>query len=296
MYHVSLLSGEWEISAFDGKLKGRGMSIRYTVRPCDNGDLPLVDHDGDEDDITDYIDQIDLRPRGLRPQNHTVMIRVCKKLPANNNTQSAVTTGQNATVDGDLACQLKKVTVASPEGGNNVNEGGIPQDILEEIERGGEWTVAQNETEPERGGGSRQKRQAEGNWTDGDISSGATEDEETVMEIEGDNMENRTDTGEMPSERNGTKEDLEESNEILLDSNPLLNKKVSAVEVSNSQEMDRNLVPQNHIQTEPEQQTVDLLSLDYNYTADNNNTSQIDLSLEYDDYTQEVLLSVCVCM
>ena len=108
------------------------------------------------------------------------------------------------------------------------------------------------------------------------------------MEIEGEGMENGNDTGaevkaeegsEMSSEKNGTKEELEESNEILLDGNPLLNAKVSAVEVSNSQYMDQNLVPQNHIQTKPERQTVDLL-LDYSYTADNDTETLPDLSLE----------------
>ncbi|XP_062281333.1 coagulation factor VIII [Scomber scombrus] len=253
------LLGEWEISAFDGSLKSRGMSIHYTVRPCDNGDLPLVDRDEDDDDISDFIDDIDLQPRGMRSQKNTVMIKLCEK-SLTNSTQSAVTTGQNVTTDGKLRCKL------SSEGGNNVTEGGIPQDILDELAG-------------ERVG--RQRRQSEGNWTDGDISSGATEDGETGMEIEGEIMENRTDTGaevrEMPSEKNDTKEELEHSNEILLDSNP-----------HSSQEMDRNLVLQNHIQTETEQQTVDLQGLDYNYTGDDNNATQIDLSLEYDDYSDEV--------
>ncbi|XP_042275527.1 coagulation factor VIII [Thunnus maccoyii] len=267
------LIGEWEISAFDGSLKSRGMSIHYTVRPCNNGDL--VDHDGDEDDFF-YIDQIN--PRSSRPQNGTVMVRVCKK-PLANDTQSAVTTGQNITVDGDLACELKKVT--------RVTEGGIPQDILEELERG---------TEHGGEGGNRRRRQAEGNWRDGDISSGATEDGETGIEVEGEGMENRTNTGaevqaeegsETSGEKNGTKEELKDSNEILLDGNPLLNTKVSTVEGRDSKEMDRNLVPQNHIQTKPERQTVDLLGLDYTYTADNDNATQTYLSLEYDDYSDD---------
>ncbi|KAM7417567.1 hypothetical protein PAMA_017283 [Pampus argenteus] len=259
------LMGEWEISAFDGSLKSRGMSIHYTVRPCDNGDLPLVDHNEDEDDISDYIDRLDLGPRSRRPQNHTAMVTVCKEPLANNNTQSAVATGQNVTVDENSGCQMVKVA-----------DEGIPLDVLENIEMeelGGE-------------GGSRQRRQAEGNQTDEDINSGATEDKATGMQNELEGMENRTDTGtEVKAElSNSTNEELEERNEIFLDSNPLLIKKVSTVEVSSSQEMDENLVPQNHIETKPEQ-SVDLLRLDYNYY---DNATEIDLSLEYDDYSQEV--------
>lgn len=278
------------------------MSIHYTVRPCDNGDLPLVDRDGVEDDLSDYIDQMDLQPRGRGPQNRTVLIQVCKKALANNNTQSVNASGQNVTDDkpegtaaeGQSSCQLREVAVTSLEGG--ASEGGIPLNILEEIERDGEWTVSQNGTESEGERGGRQRRQAEGNWTDVDISSRASED----LGIESGEQAagNRTDTSaevkaedksEMSDVNNGTKGELEESNEILLNSNPLLNKKVSTVEPTDSGEMD-----QNYIQSEPERLTVDLLDLDNNYTAENNNTTGLDLALDYDDYSQEVLFSVCV--
>ncbi|XP_071314337.1 coagulation factor VIII [Trachinotus anak] len=297
------LTGEWEISAFDGSLKSRGMSIHYTVRPCDNGDFPLVDRYVDEDDISAFIDQIDLLPRGRKPQNHTVLVKVCKKL-ANNSTQAGNSSGQNVTNDktegtvaaeGQSLCQLKRVAVTSQGGEpNRAVEGKIPQDILEEIERDGERIVTQNETEPGENPGGRQKRQAEGNCTDGDISSGASEDGET--EISQEAAGNKTDTGaevkseegnEMLSEKNGTKEELEKSNEILLNRNPPLREKVSTVEPSSSEEMDENFVPQNYIQSEPDRLTADLLQLlDYNYTADNNAT-QTDLSLEYDDYSYQ---------
>lgn len=257
------------------------MSIRYSVRPCDNRDLLLIDHDGDEDYNFYYHDEIPMQPRGRRSQNNTMIIKVCNK-NLSNSTQSAIT-GQNITTEGELRCKLKRVRVASPE-----EE--IPQDILNEL--GGER-------------GSRQRRQTKGNWTDGDIFSGATEYRESGMEIEGEIIENRTDTGakinaeemrEMPKEKNDTVKELEQSNEILLDTNPLLNKKVPTVGLHNSQEVDRKLMLQNHIQTETEQQMVDLLDLDYNYSDDDdNNATQIDLSL-YDDYSEEVLLSVCLCV
>ncbi|XP_044061159.1 coagulation factor VIII [Siniperca chuatsi] len=291
VYMETELMGEWEISAFDGNLKSRGMSISYTVRPCDNGDLPLVDRLEDED-ISDYIDQLNPQPRGRRSQNHTVMVQVCKKPLTNSNTQSVNISSQNGTngVKGQSGCQLKKVT--SVEGGkpNMVSEGEIPLDILEEIKRDEELTVSQNGTEPGGERGGRQRRQAEGNWTDVDISSGASEDGGTGIEIREQTVEIKTDTGaevkaeernEMSSVNNGTEGELEERNEILLKGNPLLDMKLSTVELTNSEEMD-----QNHIQSERERLRADLLELEYN-TADNNTTG-IDLSLEYDDYSQEV--------
>lgn len=284
------------------------MSIHYTVRPCDNGDLPLVDRDRDQDDISDYIDQIDLRPRGTRPQNRTMLVRVCKKPLTNNNTQSVNISGQNVTDDKtegtgaerQSGCQLEIVTLTSQEGEEPtmMSEGGIPQDVLEDIEMGEEWTVSHNGTEDGGENGVRQRREAEGNGTDVYISSGASEDGGAGIEIQEQAVENMTDTGAeikaeernvMSSVDNGTKEDLEESNEILLNSNPLLNKKASTVEPTNSED-------QSYIQSEPEKLKADLLDLKYNYTVDSNNTTGIGLSVEYDDYNQEVLFSVCVCL
>ncbi|KAM9849689.1 coagulation factor VIII [Aulostomus maculatus] len=280
------LMGEWEISAFDGSLKSRGMSILYTVRPCDNGDYPLVDHDEDKDDLSDYIDQVVLQPRSSRPQNGTVTVKVYKKGLASNDTQS---NNHTITRDGDLISHLENVAVTSLRGGNQteVSEGEIPLDILEGLE--GEGAGALNETE----GAGRQRRHVEGNWTDGDINSGAEEDKEMTLEMEIEVEENTTDTNaqikaeqrsEMQSETNGT--NTEESNEILLDRNPDLNEETSTAELSNLQEMDQNFVSQNRIQ--PEQQTVDWPDLVYNHTAANHNSTHIDLSLEYDDYSQEI--------
>lgn len=301
-----LLAGEWEISAYDGSLKSRGMSIRYSVLYSNDEDR--VDRDGIVEDISDYIDQIDLQVRSRRPENHTVLVRVCKKPLADNDTQSVNASSQNVTTDttgaeGQSGCWLKNVTVTSLEGGNPgmVSEGEIPQDILEKIERDGEWMVSQNGTEPGEEGSVRMRRHAEGNWTDVDISSGASGNGGTLVDIEEESVENRTDAGaevqaeersEMSSVNNGTKVELEESNEILLNNDQQLNEKVSTVERDSSEEMDQNFVPQNHVQSERERLTVDVLDRDYNYTTVINKTTGIDLSLEYDDYGQEVLLSV----
>ncbi len=247
------LSGEWEISAFDGSLKSRGMSIKYTVRQCDNGDLPLVDRDGDEDDISDYLDNMDLLPRGRRPQNPRALVHICKK-PLANDTQSVNSSGQNVT---------DEVTGAEPQSGCLPKEDeGIPLDILEEMDIDGELTGSQNDTEPEEERGVRQRRHAESNKTDVDISSGASEDMWTGMEMEGQVVENRNDTSaEVQAE--------EMSN---------------ALSVNNGTKEETN---HNFIQSERERLTADLHDAD-----DNNNTRGIGLSLEYDDYNQEVLYSV----
>lgn len=283
--HLCPFVGEWEINAFDSSLKNRGMSIRYTVRPCGNGDL--VDHDRD-DDLSDYIDKIDFLPRGFRPENHTVLVRVCKKARAQNNTQSLNTTAQ--TVGTGPRCRLRKVNIASLKGGKAPSESEIPLDVLKELDRDGERAASENQTE--HGERQRQRRQANRNETDEDISSEDLMDEEITMEIVREVVENMTDvdaeakaeeSSEMQSKKNGTLVELEESNEIILDREPLLSTK--AAELQNSEDMDKNLVPQNHIRIKPERLIHDLPDVEVNYTAAN---TTIDLSFEYDDYSYEV--------
>nr|XP_020451699.1 coagulation factor VIII-like [Monopterus albus] len=258
------LLGEWEISAFDSSLKSRGMSIRYSVISCGSGDL--VDKNRFVENIC-YTDQIHLQPRGSGPQNRTALVT---------STQSVNISGHNVTNDKSGPVEEQSTSLGGRKP-SMVSEGDIPKDILEELDRGSNWTMAQNKIEHREKRGVRQRRQAGGNWTD--ISSGASKDGGNGTENAGETAEIRTDTGaaikseersEVPSEKNGMEEELEGSNEILLSRNP-------TVEPS----MSHNL-PQNHIQAEPEQLTADLL--EYNY----NNATRIGLSVEYDDYTQEV--------
>uniref|UniRef100_A0A3B3ZUE7 Coagulation factor V n=1 Tax=Periophthalmus magnuspinnatus TaxID=409849 RepID=A0A3B3ZUE7_9GOBI len=54
----------------------KGMSILYTVSSCDSGNSPFFDID---EDIFDFPDNLDFGPRGLRPLNETITVRVCKK-------------------------------------------------------------------------------------------------------------------------------------------------------------------------------------------------------------------------
>uniref|UniRef100_A0AAV2MJK0 F5/8 type C domain-containing protein n=1 Tax=Knipowitschia caucasica TaxID=637954 RepID=A0AAV2MJK0_KNICA len=70
-------NGEWEISAFDSSRKSKGMSIFYSVRPCDKGRLPLVDNYDDyseEDNATDmfYSDYLDMRSGEISSRHYYI--------------------------------------------------------------------------------------------------------------------------------------------------------------------------------------------------------------------------------
>ncbi|XP_064875162.1 coagulation factor VIII-like [Oncorhynchus nerka] len=182
------LIGEWEISAFDSSLKSRGMSARYSVLSC-NIDL-LVDNEdleyGLEDVLPDYVDQF-FKPRSLRPrlQNRTVAIRVCKKQPSlnqntttpktRNYTDNEVSIGESGDHGSDnnvtfkagdqrSICEVRYVTVLSAdEEGNLLSQGGIPTDVLKQLEKDGEWKASETQEGGGLGGeqgGKRQRRQA----------------------------------------------------------------------------------------------------------------------------------------
>lgn len=265
------------------------MSIRYTVRPCSNGDL--VDHDADED-LSDYIDKIEIMPRGFRHENHTVLVRVCKKLRAQNNTQPLNVTAQ--TEGTRRRCQLRKMNIGLLKGGKARSEGDIPLDVLNEIDGDGARTASENQTGHGESRGSRRRRQANGNGTDEEISSETLTDEEFTMEIVGEVEESLSEidaevktevSSEMLSEKNDTMVESEESNEIVPDPEPQPSTVASAVELQNSRDMIKNVIPQNYIHTEPERLTDDLPDVEVNYTAAN---ATVDLSFEYDDYSPEV--------
>ncbi|XP_015240136.1 PREDICTED: coagulation factor VIII-like [Cyprinodon variegatus] len=221
--------GEWEISAFDSNLRSRGMSIRYTVRPCNDATYSLVDNDLTYEDISEYVDRID-QPRGLRPENGTMLVRECRKSAVNN------TSDQNVTLvrDKEVLCKLRRVPVASVKREQVSTDEGIPEDILTKVERDGSWKAPENQTQAEDNRGGRQKREAGGNWTqNNDIS-----------------LDAKASTGEKipPGNTISPKEDMSE-NYIYSDSESLLD---------------------------------DMLDVDYNLT--DGNTTEVNLSLDYDDY------------
>ncbi|MEQ2161602.1 hypothetical protein GOODEAATRI_011102 [Goodea atripinnis] len=227
--------GEWEISAFDSKLRSRGMSIRYTVRACNDGEFSLVDHNVDED-ISDYYDNIFQQPRGLRPQNGTMLVRVCKKPVTNNTTLSK---------DVGPLCELRRMSVASVRREQVPEDAGIPEDVLEKVERDGGWRAAENPTGAEENRGGRQKREAGGNRTG--------------------------------------------SNGISLTAEESARQKVQSEDLISPEED----MGENYIYSESEGLSDELLDLEYNIT--DGNTTQLNLSFEYDDYNSEVrVLSICL--
>lgn len=293
-------SGEWEISAFDASLKSRGMTIQYTVVPCGNGELSLVDHDGYTEDISDYIDQLDMGPRGMRPQNNTVLVRVCKKRLAHNNTRSFNASDPNVAgnrtdvtkVDRQPRCQLRRVPLKSQGRQDTVEI--IPQDVLEGLDVGRELPSSQNVTDGGGESGVRLRRQLEGNGMDVDMGSGASEDGVTVTWEQ--DVENRTDSvaeakadgsNQTASVNSASGEEFDDSNEIVLSSNPLLSLKPTTVAPTVSDD-------QNYVRLESEKRQSHKVELESNNTADSNYTTRIGLAVEYDDYSQEVPIPQCV--
>lgn len=252
------------------------MSIQYTVLTCEREDL-MVDQELDEDNFSDYVDNLVLGPRGMRPQNHTVLLKVCNKVPLNNSTHSVNTSALNAT-DG-RRCYLKKVTLTPPGGDDaNITSGErVPEDILEELQLDGKVTAAPNGILRVGERALRQRRQVEENGTDFDLYSG-DEGSEERSEIQERPAENRTNAA---AARINRTEELEEGNEILLTGNPA-NKRSFTVEPVTSEEM-----VQNYIMSEEEKLIL--------HQQRPGNIAANELSVEYDDYNQEVLLLMRVC-
>lgn len=252
------------------------MSIQYTVLTCEREDL-LVDHELDEVNFSDYLDNLVLGLRGMRPRNHTVLLKVCNKVPINNSTHSVNTSALNAT-DG-RRCYLKKVTL-TPPGGEDANTTlaeRIPEDILEELQLDGEVTAAPSGILRVGERALRRRRQAEDNSTDFDIYSGdeGGEERSKIQELQERPAENRTNTTAIATGINRTKE-LEEGNEILLKGNPANSKRSFTVEPVTSEEMVQNYIMSEEEKLKPHQQQP-------------GNIAANELSIEYDDYNQEVL-------
>ncbi|XP_072293791.1 coagulation factor VIII [Eucyclogobius newberryi] len=249
------INGEWEISGFDSSSKSRGMSILYSVRPCENGKLPLVDHD-EEEDVFDYLDYIDFGPRGLRPPNQTITVRVCKK-------RINATQDETKGINKASRCQLKNMTVAqlSSVKAKKEQEEEIPLDILKE-------TGVNIDSEQLN---VRLKRQTYGNWTEDDLLS---EERTEYWELESKNVSSTTrkENNQIFSDINSTRYDLEGDNEILLDSTHSME--------SEAKEL------LHYPPTNTEKQTADF-DLEFKNNTENENVTNISLSVDYDDYSQE---------
>ncbi|XP_061756103.1 coagulation factor VIII [Nerophis ophidion] len=249
------LPGEWEISAFDSRLKDRGMSFRYSVCSCDNGDLLKLD------DISDCRDQTYLLPKGRRREKQPEQVKVCKNYTASQNGTGGLPEG---TVEGDQICQM--INVSSEDQNEAAEEEGIPLDVLMDLERNANWIVDEEDTEAEMGG--RRRREADGNWT----SSGDTW--ESSENGTGSTTEGRNETW---LEMNMTKE---ESKEILLETKPRFKDNLSHNSLAMDQGMEsgsgqQKVLMEHHHTTES--LDYDDLSLEENSTFDGVASDRMDL-------------------
>lgn len=127
--------GEWEISAFDSNLKAQGMSALYSVFSCEKV-LPLVDSE-DDYDFGDYMFDPIPMVRGARggQGNQTVAIRVCRPLNANDTQLDNTLPIEGKESKKKRVCEVKYISVAREEDNNVLSEGGIPEDILAELDK-----------------------------------------------------------------------------------------------------------------------------------------------------------------
>uniref|UniRef100_A0A8C8I6X4 F5/8 type C domain-containing protein n=1 Tax=Oncorhynchus tshawytscha TaxID=74940 RepID=A0A8C8I6X4_ONCTS len=341
------LIGEWEISAFDSSLKSRGMSARYSVLSC-NIDL-LVDNEdleyGLEDVLPDYVDQF-FKPRSLRPrlQNRTVAVRVCKKQPSlnqntttpktRNYTDNEVSIGESGDHGSDnnvtfkaedqrSICEVRYVTVLSAdEEGNLLSQGGIPTDVLKQLEKDGEWKASETQEGGGLGGeqgGKRQRRQAS---LEGGESNKLAEncEEEVLKEWKGrvygealeqeqreeqkvevlDQQEEQGQKGELDRDSHPLSTYHTDKDPLLLeldgwrDLDPLKNTlKALPDQLKVQQQREEQKAGEvhplnNNPHTDPDTPLLDLLDLDFSNVSNDNETAPRNaVSLEYDDYSEK---------
>ncbi|KAG1934570.1 coagulation factor VIII [Pimephales promelas] len=124
--------GEWEVSAFDPSLKKRGMSVRYTVVSCERV-LPLVDNEDYDDDFIEYFPI----PRGTMENNSTIAIRVCRNRTVTESATGRVNMSRasdNERQNRTRVCEIRYVPVKREKDLEGLSQGGIPQDILDQLE------------------------------------------------------------------------------------------------------------------------------------------------------------------
>ncbi|KAF5893336.1 coagulation factor VIII-like, partial [Clarias magur] len=182
--------GEWEIGAFDPTLKAQGMSVRYSVFNCEQ-ELPLVDTD-DYEDLADHLDKHFPIPRGFKKKkNRTMTIQVCQTVSSN----TSQTEEQNSirgplekiSEKTTLVCRRKLVPVDKAEDLDVLSQGGIPQDILDQLnvemaqsKRQKRLAFVENDTEAKSDHPSSRSHR---NHTESLSHKGRTADEMVKMEV-----------------------------------------------------------------------------------------------------------------
>uniref|UniRef100_A0A6Q2XRP7 F5/8 type C domain-containing protein n=1 Tax=Esox lucius TaxID=8010 RepID=A0A6Q2XRP7_ESOLU len=264
--------GDWEISAFDHSLKSHGLSVHYSVTSC-SMDL-LVDNDdlnyGQDDILPDYGNQY-FNPRSFhpQPQKRTIAVRVCRKQPGLNQNTTAPNTG-NGTDN-----EVRYVPVSSSEEeGNLLSQGGIPTEVLEQLEKSGEWKISETLEVGQMGGqlrGRRKGRQAGSKGGENGESNQLVEncDEEVLKEW----------NGRVYGELEGKEELVEGFLKVNMQK-----------EKQKMETLDRPPVhlPSNNTHTDPNTTLPDPLERGLTNVSVKNNTGLINaVSLEYDDYSDE---------
>lgn len=111
------------------------MVAQYSVFSCEKV-LPLVDSE-DDYDFEDYMFDPVPMARGSRGAlgNQTVAIRVCRPLNANDTQLDNTLPIEGKESKKKKVCEVKYVSVAREEDNNVLSEGGIPEDILAELDK-----------------------------------------------------------------------------------------------------------------------------------------------------------------
>ncbi|XP_052005616.1 coagulation factor VIII-like [Xyrauchen texanus] len=129
--------GEWEVSPFDPSLKKRGMSVRYTVVNCERVHS-LVDSDDYDYDFMDLIENNFPIPRGTKEKDRAIAIRVCRNRTLTDSAIGQVnigSTSDNERQNRTPVCEIRYILVKQENGLDALSQGGIPQDILDQLDR-----------------------------------------------------------------------------------------------------------------------------------------------------------------
>lgn len=112
------------------------MSVFYTVVNCERV-LPLVDSEDYDDDFIEFIEQNFPIPRGTMEKNRSIAIRVCRNRTVTESATGRVNMSRasdNERQNRTLVCEIRYVPVKREKDLEALSQGGIPQDILDQLE------------------------------------------------------------------------------------------------------------------------------------------------------------------
>lgn len=112
------------------------MSVRYTVVNCERI-LPLVDTDDYDEEFIEFIEQNFPTPRGTKGKNHSIAIRLCRNRTVTGSETGRVNMSRasdNGRQNRTRVCEIRYVPVKREKDLDALSQGGIPQDILDQLE------------------------------------------------------------------------------------------------------------------------------------------------------------------